>query len=207
MIQSSRILKSKWLIATIGIIVGILAVLLIRFFTYTPDLTHYHANFAVYINGERQTFQGSKYYEETAEMACTLEQVDTPAERAHMHDNISDVVHVEDKLVTWGNFLQNLGWGLGDSYIATDRTVFNASEDATLVFIVNGQTMKSIANRVIEDEDRVLMSYGTSTSAEAQKQFDAIDSTANAFDTKKDPAGCSGSRPVTNQDRLNHLFN
>jgi hypothetical protein len=85
---------------------------------------HYHANFAVYINGQQEQFKGMKYYEETAAQTCTLEKIDDPAERAHMHDNVNNVVHVEDHLVTWGNFFQNLGWGLGDDYLKTADNVY-----------------------------------------------------------------------------------
>jgi hypothetical protein len=202
-----HVLKSKWFIGIVGIVIGITAILAVRFFTYQPNLTHYHANFAVYINGQREKFVGTKYYEETAAMACTLEQVDEPAERAHMHDNISDVVHVEDKLVTWGNFLQNLNWGVGDTYLATDTTIYTVDADHALTFVVNGKTVDSIANTVINDNDKVLISYGSETNVQTAAQYKTIASTAHSFDIKQDPKGCSGSRPVTNEDRWNNLFN
>lgn len=199
------VISSKWFLLVAGLIIGALLVLAIRFFSYQPDLIHYHANFAVYINGERQKFEGEKYYEETAGMACTVEQVDTPSERAHMHDNVSDVVHVEDRLVTWGNFMQNINWGLGDDYLKTDTELFTPSGSRAFTFILNGQIVPSIANTVINDKDRVLISYGTVTD-DTTAQYNSIDDTAHVYNDKKDPAGCSGSQQVTFEDRLNHIF-
>jgi hypothetical protein len=201
-----HILTSKWFIGIVGVIVGAAAILAVRFVTYQPDLTHYHANFSVYINGQRETFDGPSYYEETAAMACTLEQVDEPAERAHMHDNISTAVHVEDKLVTWGNFMQNLGWGISDTYISSRDRLYKTDDTNALTFIVNGKTVDSIQNMIINDEDRVLISYGNDNDAVLQQQYNSIPSDAHEFNVKVDPAGCSGSQPVTAQDRWNNLF-
>jgi hypothetical protein len=55
-----------------------------RFVTYKPaDKVHYHANFALFINGQREQFNGPAYYTET--QLCQVSSIVTPIERAHMH--------------------------------------------------------------------------------------------------------------------------
>ncbi|HSX35471.1 MAG TPA: hypothetical protein VLH84_00890 [Patescibacteria group bacterium] len=38
------------------IIVGAAAILGVRYFTYSPERVHYHANFDVIINGQREVY-------------------------------------------------------------------------------------------------------------------------------------------------------
>jgi hypothetical protein len=193
----------------IGLVIGVVIILVIRFATYSaPEQPHYHANFAVYINGTREPFKGRGYYEETAAEMCSLQQVETSKQRAHMHDNVGDVVHVEDHLVSWGNFMQNLGWGLGNDYLKTNDKMFVNGDAGTLSFILNGQKVDSISDQIIQDKDRLLISYGTSDTTQLQEQYTSVANTAATYDSSKDPASCGGSgrAPVTALQRLQHLF-
>lgn len=203
LLQNKRVLLAGFA----GLLLGILIILGIRFAAYTPkDVVHYHANFAVYVNGQREQFKGMSYYEETAATACTLEHVDSPKERAHMHGNVNDAVHVEDHLVTWGNFMQNLGWGLGDDYLKTANNVYTPSSQNKLSFILNGKTLESIDGKIIGDRDKLLISYGTSTDNQLQEQYRSIAATAEKYDTTKDPASCGAGQEIKFTDRLKNLF-
>src|SRR5215469_16416653 len=108
--------KSQWFIAVGCLLLGAALVLGIRFFTYKPQSVHYHANFALYVNGQREEFKGAMYYSEV-QMCTSAETAMTPVERAHMHDNVNNVVHVEDHAVTWGQFFANLGWYMGPNFL------------------------------------------------------------------------------------------
>src|SRR3990167_7983404 len=195
-----RILKAKWLLFIGGVIVGVIIILGLRFITYEPERVHYHANFAVYIKGVKEQFKGFQYYEET-EAACTLEQIESPSERAHMHDSVNDVVHIEDHLVTWGNFFQNLGWGLGNDYLKAADKIYTPDKQNKLTFILNGKPIESMAGQVIQDRDKLLISYGSETSARLQEQFKTIPDTANKYDITPDPAGCSCNKKIEPMDR------
>src|SRR3990167_7003377 len=106
----------KIILITGGFLLGAALVLGIRFVTYNPPKrVHYHANFGIYINGQRQKLENPLLYEEV-EM-CAEGETHNPSERAHMHDMVSDVVHVEDEAVTWGHFFQNIGYSMGDDYM------------------------------------------------------------------------------------------
>ena len=77
---------------------GAAIILGIRFFAYKIEAVHYRANFALYIAGLQERFTGAQYYSDV-EM-CSLSTAMTPQGRTHMHDNVNNVVHVEDHAVT-----------------------------------------------------------------------------------------------------------
>lgn len=206
--KNLQFVNSKWFTAVVCLLLGAAIVIGFRFATYKPDTVHYHANFALYINGKRQEFRGSQYYSEV-EM-CTSDTAMMPSERAHMHDNVNNVVHVEDHAVTWGQFFTNLGWIMGPtSMVSPDGTVYSEDEDSKLHLMLNGQDytgLGGLQNTVIKDTDKLLVSYGSEDTASLKHQFGAIPSTAKKYDTAKDPASCSGNRGATMRDRMSHAL-
>lgn len=201
-----------WLGATAGLLVGVLIVFAIRFATYDAGYVHYHANFAVYINGQREEFKGSTYYEEVT--ACKAAGEMTPEDRAHMHmeehdDDDNAVVHVHDNAATWGQFFENLGWVVGRDFIRTRDKLYQNNGSNILYIELNGQDLtgiSSITNRVIGNEDRLLLSYGNLTNDQLQKQYNVIPKTAAKHNQENDPASCSGPSKTTISDRLKNLF-
>ena len=201
-------MKSKWCVLAAGVVLGALVVLTIRFFTYSVQHTHYHANFAVYINGQREEFKGPQYYQEVA--ACTAHGPIQPAQRAHMHDNINSVIHVHDEGVTWDQFFENLGWNLGPNFIQDNQQhMYVEDGDNKLNLVLNDQNLTdltSLANVVIKDQDRLLISFGTIDQSTLDTEFKSVPATAHHYDVTKDPASCSGGESVTISDRFKHLF-
>jgi hypothetical protein len=207
--QYLQFVKTKWFIAISCLVLGAAIILGIHFFTYKPDSVHYHANFALYINGQREMFQSPQYYIETA--MCSADTVMTPVGRAHMHDNVNNVVHVEDHAVTWGQFFANLGWYMGPTFIASpDGTIYAENAANKLNLVLNGQDytdLGGVANTVIKDQDKLLVSYGNESKAKLNQQYSVIPSSARHYDATKDPASCSGSHSGTTvHDRLVHMF-
>ncbi|MEI8072882.1 MAG: hypothetical protein WCH00_02200 [Candidatus Saccharibacteria bacterium] len=205
---NNSLIKLNWLPLVIGIIIGALFILTIRFFAYSPPETHYHANFNLYLNSQREEFKAPQYYEEV-EM-CSADMLNSPLHRTHLHDNINDVVHVHDKAVTWGAFFSNIGWTLGPNFIA-DPTgkIYQTNDTGKLNIILNGQNytgLGNISNKVIGDEDRLLISYGNNTKDELNTQFNNVASTAHHYDITKDPAACAGSESISFKERFKHLF-
>jgi hypothetical protein len=192
-----------------GLLLGALIVLGIRFATYKPVQVHYHANFAVYINGKREEFKGPQYYQEVAVCSSTND-IHMPQQRTHMHDNINSVIHVHDHSVTWGQFFENLGWYVGPDFIQKDDgTRYVADDTNKLNVVINGQDytgLQAITNEVINDRDRLLLSFGNIDQKTLDQEFKSVPSTAKHYDESKDPASCSGSEKVTLKDRLHHLF-
>jgi hypothetical protein len=197
---------NKLTIGLIGLFVGVFVILGIRFVTYEPEAeTHYHANFAVYIDGKQEQFSNPMLYEEISE--CSISTEEKPGERAHLHENIKDVVHVEDGAVTWGNFFQNINWNVSDKYLDTSDVLLVNTDTKKVTYVLNGEVVSDITNKVIGDKDRLLVSYGTSTKDEINEQFSSVATSAEKYNVTKDPASCSGGHSEDGiKARLNQLF-
>lgn len=206
----TEITKNKWFAVAGWVLLGALVVLAIRFATYTPpETTHYHANYAVYINGAREEFKAPQYYQDVT--ACSAEESNNPKTRTHMHSNINDVIHVHDKAATWGHFFENIGWTLGKASIITGNgTVYTENDQNKLHLILNGQDYTSlggIANMTINSEDKLLISYGEST-IDVMDQYKKINGSATQANQHPDPKTCkgSGNHHTTLGDRFKSLF-
>ncbi len=201
-----KVTKQTIFVGVAGLAVGAVAVLGIRFAAYSPERVHYHANFNVYVNGQREAFASPFYYEEEAGGSCTTDTAITPGKRAHMHDNIGDVVHVEDHAVTWGQFFQNLGWTVNDTLVQTRDKVYLADAAHPITFMINNHLVQNISTEVINDNDRLLVDFGTTDDAVLQKEYQAVPATAAQYDQGKDPAACMSNAKPTMSERMRHLF-
>jgi hypothetical protein len=117
---------------------------------------------------------------------------------------------VHDHVVTWGQFFENLGWIVGPDFIAKDDgTKYVASGDAKLHVLINGQDYTDLTplnNMVINDRDRLLVSFGDVSNPVLQQELKSVPADAKHYDESKDPASCAGNEAVTAGDRLRHLF-
>lgn len=203
--KNLQFVKTKWFLFGVGLVLGAMVVLGIRIFTYKPiEGVHYHANFAVYVDGQQEQFENPLLYEEISE--CSISTVMKPGERAHLHESIKDVVHVEDEAVTWGNFFQNIGWNVSNDYLDTSETLLVSNDTKKVSYIVNGESVEDISKKTIGDKDRLLVSYGDSTKDQLNQQFATVASSAEKYNVTKDPASCSGGHTENSfKDRLKHL--
>lgn len=191
-----------------SMLVGALAILTARFIAYNPEQIHYHANFAVYLNGVREEFKSPMYYEEVSG-SCALGKDIKPPQRGHMHDNVNNAVHVHDHAVTWGDFFMNLDWAVGPDFIRTPDGIYTPHTDTgeRITYLINGQAYDDIATEIIHDEDRLLVDFGNTPQNVLRTRYDAVANSAHHLDTSKDPAACLGNAAPTWKDRLRHLLN
>lgn len=177
----------------LGIVIGVLALGAARFIvTPWPDPVHYHANWAVYIDGLPVDLSADRYMEDVA--ACAAGERITPEQRVHMHEGVDEIVHVHHDGVTWGHFLGNLGWAVGEDWIQLDDgRRLGGEEGADLTFIVNGFVVPSIRDRLIASGDRLLISHGTVTEETALGElFPQVPENAPEYNAMNDPASCAG---------------
>ncbi len=183
-----------------GFIIGLIWTVALRAVLIKNTAPHYHANFGVFVDGQRLKFEGPTFYEEVA--ACSTDGVD-PKHRAHMHEQVNSVVHVHDDVVTWADFFANLRYSLGDRVLQLDDVVLVDGVDGkSLSFILNGQPVEKIANRVIGNEDILLVSYGIEDAQATQAQYSQIPKTADEYNHGTDPSSCQGSEEFSLLERL-----
>lgn len=182
-------------------VLGAFMLIAFRFTMIKDNSVHHHANFALYINGQKDEFKSFTFYEEVA--ACNAHDPDDVKSRVHMHNKTAGLLHVHARAVTWGQFFANLGYTLGNKVVETDAGVYGDGQDGnTLSYLLNGQEVTSIENRVIKSEDVLLINYGKDDEKTLQDRNAAIPRTAKEANTTPDPAACSGSKKLTFTDRL-----
>lgn len=131
---------------------------------------HEHADFAVFLNGQRFDFARAEFM---SNKPCVLETDAGWIEAAyahggedisdyvHLHDMAGSVVHVHRNDVTWHGFFESLDMTFEDNVFVDRETNEYPSDDThSFVFIINGQRVETLADRLIRDQDRVLISYG-----------------------------------------------
>lgn len=184
-----NISKAKLKLILIGFLAGVFWLTAMRFILYSPTEIHYHADFAVVISGERETFDSPVYYEEV--QSCGGSEAN-PKARVHMHQPDNNIIHVHDEAVTWAQFFESMGLSLGDTVVTTPQGVFQGGKGGELVFILNGNRTRTIVNTVIGDEDRLLVAFGDS-GTDFDALYEGVSSDAAAFNETYDPPTCSGS--------------
>jgi hypothetical protein len=169
--------------------------------------THYHANWALFVDGQRLDLAHERYMEDVVRCKADPARVD-PEDRVHMHNLDPDVVHVHHDGATWGHLLANIGFTVGDDFLYTDTGErYRATPERTLKFILNGREVPSIRNLLIESEDRLLISYGAETAEEAARtQFAQVATTAGAHNLLPDPGGCGAGAHAHGGERLRRAF-
>jgi hypothetical protein len=79
-----------------------------------PKEVHYHAGFVVFDNTQKVDFSDSKYMSvfpceiEGEEKEKSVEEIQI--EKAHLHDGVGDVVHVEAENSKWRDLFTNLDY-------------------------------------------------------------------------------------------------
>jgi hypothetical protein len=138
--------------------------------------THEHADFALFIRGQRFDFNQPQF---------VSAKENEKSELAHIHEPRFTVVHVHTSGTTWGEFLASLGFKL------TDPTLVGVEDAATclttpdgqklcntatekLRFIVNGVRVDGVQQSRITDLDRVLISYGPESDTQLQAQYSQV---------------------------------
>lgn len=179
-------MQLRWLIC--GALCGVLLFGLVRFAWQPSDSVHYHASFAVFINGERILFKDQVYYQEIA--SCNTSA--TPQSLVHMHDQNNHIVHVHRDLMTWADFFAVLGWSLNDRMVFDGKKAYLDGQGGRLQFILNNRPTYSVANEVIKSEDRLLISFSNQDQKTLGEQYAQIPRDAGKFNATKDPAACRG---------------
>src|SRR5690606_34249969 len=125
-----------------------------------------------------------------------------PQSRAHMHDMVNHIVHVHDNAVTWGHFFANLGMVNGDSVFKADGKVYAENDDTEIRFLLNKEEVDTTANRIIGNEDVLLVSIGNPLDEDLSNQYEQIEKNAAEYNEKNDPSSCSGGKPFTLTERF-----
>lgn len=142
-----------------------------------PDPNHTHADFAVWINGERLDFSGEEFMSGVSTDPHS-HPTDGPRKYLHLHDGNGDVAHRHKPGLAFGEFLVLLGVGIrsvadgsGQCVVIGDQQYCDV-EGKSWLFLVNGeryrpqdgtqlQDLAYARQYVFADTDKLLLSYGS----------------------------------------------
>lgn len=146
----------------IGIIVVIIMVVISYFAYFTfrkitaPEKVHYHAGFVVFKDDKKINFSDFKYMRIKP---CIEDKnhkdsdEDVQAEKAHLHDLVGNVVHVEEKNAYWRDLFYNINYKLDYS---------------KAVAFINGKKVSQFENRKIQPDESLIILMGNNKSNHLQ---------------------------------------
>ena len=122
--------------------------------------THIHADVKVYINGDSIDFSQKKYQLTTNFI--------------HFEDGVGDVVHIHATGMTVGQMIRGVGGSMSSKCLDFGENKYCNDKNKILKLYVNGQPNEDFDNYVVDDLDKILISFGDETPAEIQAQIATI---------------------------------
>ena len=160
------------ILGLIGLIVGYASFTFVTMGTDTPGAPpgagklgdeHEHASVLVRIFGDKFDFAATTYQIKSSWI--------------HFEESDGNTVHRHSSGVTLGYLFETLNIEINeDCYIFADGRQFCTNEDYSLKYFINGDRVNSIYNHVVQDDDRILISYGGETNEQVIAQLNELDS-------------------------------
>lgn len=136
---------------------------------------HYHAAFLVYQDNQPLDFSALKYMKIENCTVNNVQQEDEQLEKAHLHDNIGNIVHIQQANATWKDLFFNIR--------------FEMTKD--VVGYINGQLVPDILNQKIEPHDRVLFLIGINDNLQEKLAAVPDDAQITKIDNSSESCGSS----------------
>ena len=170
----SRNLKAVGILSAIGVIVAIACFEFITSTNKVPGAPmnagklgdeHIHASMLVKIFGDKFDFSTPNY------------QVTTPW--IHFENSDGDTVHRHSTGVELEFMFNSMKIAVDENcFIFPDGRQFCNNDDYTLKFYINDKRVADIASYVIQDNDRILISYGNEDQLAIEKQLAELNAQA-----------------------------
>jgi hypothetical protein len=188
--------RAPLLVRNLGVALGVLALaggiaMLAHAQSIHPFVvasTHEHADFAMYVRGERVDLSQPRYQSEEGHVLSDM---------VHMHDGNGDVVHKHAIGVTWGYFLHTIGLDIVDTAKTPDEDMAVKLPDGSALrggaeghweAFVNGKPVINLRDLEIKDLDRVVLAFVANGAApEIGKTFDSLVSSDACIPSNKCP--------------------
>lgn len=167
---------------------------------------HFHANFAMYINGERIDFSADRYSQDVA--WCKIGDTIYAKDRVHLHENNPDTIHIHHDWVTWGDFFANNNMIFnGNVLILDDGKMYSNNEKDTLRFLLNGEAIANPFNILIESQDRLLINFWEESIDQLSLwKYLEVSDNAEEYNNKYDPWTCSWTNENSKMSLMKDLL-
>ena len=170
--KQKNTLLAVGILGLIGLIVGYASFTFVTMGTDTPGAPpgagklgdeHEHASVLVRIFGDKFDFSATTYQIKSSWI--------------HFEESDGNTIHRHSSGVTVGYLFETLSIVIDeDCYIFSDGRQFCTNEDYSLKYFINGDSVNSINDYVIQNDDRILISYGNETESQIIDQLDELNS-------------------------------
>ena len=127
------------------------------------DDEHEHASILVRIFGDKFYFSVPSYQIKSSWI--------------HFEERDGNTIHRHATGVNLGYLFETLGIGIdAECFIFPDGRQFCTNDDYSLKYYINHKAVSDINNYVFEDQDRVLISYGSESQEQIEQQLEELDS-------------------------------
>ena len=124
---------------------------------------HEHASVLVRIFGDKLDFSSPAYQIKSSWI--------------HFEDSDGTTIHRHSSGVTLDYLFANIGIGIdNECYKFPDGRQFCTNEDYSLKYFINHEPVKDINDYVLEEGDRILITYGSETPEQIEEQLMELDS-------------------------------
>lgn len=121
------------------------------------------ASFAIFTNGTFRIFTAAMYHNRPSDVFI---EASNP-----------NIVHVKKAGITWDEFFKTLPMKLTRDCLTTGTgQTFCTSSSQTLKFYLNGRQASNALAKIIESGDQLLVTYGSETDEQIEKQFQQVPS-------------------------------
>ena len=165
-------LKAAGILALIAIIVGYTGYEFINLDSSAPGAPpgagklgdeHEHASLLVRIFGDKFDFDSPAYQIKSSWI--------------HFEDSDGTTIHRHSSGVTLDYLFANIGISIdNECYKFPDGRQFCTNEDYSLKYFINHEPVKDINDYVLEEGDRILITYGSETPEQIEEQLMELDS-------------------------------
>ena len=165
-------LKAAGILALIAIIVGYAGYEFINLDSSAPGAPpnagklgdeHEHASVLVKIFGDKFDFTSPAYQIKSSWI--------------HFEDSDGTTIHRHSSGVTLDYLFANIGISIdNECYKFPDGRQFCTNEDYSLKYFINHEPVKDINDYVLEEGDRILITYGSETPEQIEEQLMELDS-------------------------------
>ena len=165
-------LKAAGILALIAVIVGYAGYEFINMDSNAPGAPpnagklgdeHEHASVLVKIFGDKFDFTSPAYQIKSSWI--------------HFEDSDGTTIHRHSSGVTLDYLFANIGIGIdNECYKFPDGRQFCTNEDYSLKYFINHEPVKDINDYVLEEGDRILITYGSETPEQIEEQLMELDS-------------------------------
>lgn len=134
-----------------------------------PDPNHTHADFAVYVDGERFDFSADELM---SGASTDAEHDDAHHQYLHLHDGIGHVIHRHKPGLTLKEFFDSIQVGMeGNCYVSfAPLADGQICDDTPFRLFVNGEELPFTLDYAFSDLDQVLLTTAA-TDEEVQQQL------------------------------------